>query len=709
MFKNVAPAAPADALAALERAIIGQRYDDAESCKKYVDLLRSLAYDAALFERAMKLLIIVVTREEVAPQAHETQVLASLFHLVLSGTHATIEQRIAVVESLLISPNGRQHAIGVLALKAILKTQHFSAFSNFDFGARSRDFGYWPRSREEVQHWFSTALSLVETLACAGGPAACQTKAILAEKVRGLWLYAASDDEIARVCMTIGKQGFWPEGWLAVRQTLRLCGMGLEPDRLAKLVAIEKALRPADLTQKVRAIVFTSRVQYIDLDEFEDHTTEDVATRMARTEVLARELGKDVANDEAVFAQLLPELMKSDGSLLWFFGQGLVDGAGDRAGTWQRLITALGTTEAAERRLQVLRGYLWELRATDDALATKLLDEAVEHKILATSYPFLQVAVALDAQDVARLKRSLVLEKSPAINYEHLAFGGAVNAVPAPDLCEILLGIAALPSGNDIAVEVLHMRLHSDKNRKHDLAPELIDVGRELMRKIVFTKKNDREDYRLGEICAACLTGAKGAAVVTQICRRLKNAVAKYQTSAYNHDDLLVGLFTAQPAAALEGLCGGDQKALELGMKVLKDASIRKDPVAVVAEEEVLRWCDVKPRTRYPAIANVINISHHAGENTPPRWTSLALRLLETAPDPNAILRSFTSRFMPAEGWNGSLSAILESNAALLDQLEAYPALKETIAVLKIEVLKWIEQERSRENLWNRERDERFE
>jgi hypothetical protein len=340
---------------------------------------------------------------------------------------------------------------------------------------------------------------------------------------------------------------------------------------------------------------------------------------------------------------------------------------------------------------------LWELRATDDALATKLLDEAVEHKILATSYPFLQVAVALDAQDVARLKRSLVLEKSPAINYEHLAFGGAVNAVPAPDLCEILLGIAALPSGNDIAVEVLHMRLHSDKNRKHDLAPELIDVGRELMRKIVFTKKNDREDYRLGEICAACLTGAKGAAVVTQICRRLKNAVAKYQTSAYNHDDLLVGLFTAQPAAALEGLCGGDQKALELGMKVLKDASIRKDPVAVVAEEEVLRWCDVKPRTRY------------AGENTPPRWTSLALRLLETAPDPNAILRSFTSRFMPAEGWNGSLSAILESNAALLDQLEAYPALKETIAVLKIEVLKWIEQERSRENLWNRERDERFE
>ncbi len=57
MFENVAPVAPKDTLAALERAIVGQGDDAAKRCKKYVDLLRSLAYDATLFERAVRLLV----------------------------------------------------------------------------------------------------------------------------------------------------------------------------------------------------------------------------------------------------------------------------------------------------------------------------------------------------------------------------------------------------------------------------------------------------------------------------------------------------------------------------------------------------------------------------------------------------------------------------------------------------------------------------
>jgi hypothetical protein len=276
-------------------------------------------------------------------------------------------------------------------------------------------------------------------------------------------------------------------------------------------------------------------------------------------------------------------------------------------------------------------------------------------------------------------------------------------------LRELLLRIAGLPSGNDVAIEILHMRLDSDKDRKQDIAPDLVDTGRELIQQIVFTKKNDPEDYRLGEIAAVCLTGDKGAAVVTEVCVRLKSAVGKYETSAYRHDDLLVGLFTAQPAAALDGLCGGDQKALEQGIMVLREVGGRRHPLAAVSEEDLLRWCDAEPETRYPAMADIITISERTSENKPPQWTSIALRFLEKSPDPVAILRVFTLHFMPAGGWSGSLSAILESNAVLLDQLEAYSALKDTIAALKIDVRKWIEEERSRESTLYREWDERFE
>ena len=710
MFENIAPVAPEETLAALERVLLTpQGNEAAKECKKYCDLLRSLAYDAALFESAVALLVKIVTAEDINEQSHGTKIFVSLFHLVLSGTHAIIEQRVAVIHSLLASPEEKQRALGVLALKAVLEALHFLSVSSFDFGARSRDFGYWPRTKEDAQHWFAVALLLVETFACGKGPAAAEVRAALAEKFRGLWLSSGCADEIVRVCSAIHKVRFWPEGWLAVRQALDLDGKGFDEERLAKLVALEIGLRPADLLQKVRAIVFSTRWQGVDLDDFEDHSAEEITTRMARTEALAQDLGKAVATDEAVLAELLPEVVTSDGRLLWWFGQGLVTGASDPAKMWNRLVATLAATEEEARRPQVLRGLLCQLRATDAALATALLDETVVHDTLAGLYPFLQVAVPLAASDIARLKRSVALGRAPATAYGYLAYGRATDPIPAPELKELILGIAALPSGQDVAIEVLQMRLHSDIKQEREIAAELIETGRELLQQIVFTRKNDRGDHWLGEIGAVCLAGGKGAAVVVGICQRLKSAVAKYETSASNHDDLLVGLFTAQPIAALDGLCGGDQDALERGIRVLRDVHSRSHPLAVVSDEDLLRWSDIEPEVRYPAMAGIITISTRAGENTPPRWTSLALRFLEKAPDPNAILRIFTSHFSPAGGWSGSLSTILESNATLLDQLEAYPTLRDAVIEQKTQLRNWIEGEQSRERLWNRERDERFE
>jgi hypothetical protein len=85
------------------------------------------------------------------------------------------------------------------------------------------------------------------------------------------------------------------------------------------------------------------------------------------------------------------------------------------------------------------------------------------------------------------------------------------------------------------------------------------------------------------------------------------------------------------------------------------------------------------------------------------------LRCVRNAPNPRVVLREFTSHFRPASGWRGSLATVLESNATLLSQLEAYPALKDAVAEEKAWVMKWIEEERRRETLWDRERDERFE
>ena len=611
-----------------------------------------------------------------------------------------------MLESLLSSSDPKRRALGVAGLKAALEALHFNSVSSFDFGARPRNFGYWPRTAQDVQHWFAAGLKLVEALECGDGLSVPGTRDALAENFRGLWSRGEVCDELANLCRRITKLRFWPEGWLAVRQTLEFDGKGMEAGRLAQLVGIEQDLRPTDVSQKVRSIVLSTRLQDVDFEDFEERPGEDISTKMARAEALARKLGKAIATEEAVLASLLPSLVSSDGRL-WSFGEGLLDGALDATLLWGRLVEALNATEESLRKPQVLRGFLSALHAKAPVLATALLDSSVEHETLSYWYPFLQVAIVLNDEDVARLKRSLTLAKTPVHMYTYLKYGRVTDPIPPSDLKEIVFTIAGMQAGYDVAVEILYMRLHSDKDRKGPIAQDLVGAGRELLRQLSFETKNAREDYQIGAIAKDCLADEQGAALATELCAKLKAAVTTYKTHASYHDDLLTELFKAQPCAALDGLCGGDPEELGRGILVLRDVGSRKCPLAAVPEAELLRWCDQEPWGRYPALACVITVIEQVKDN-PPQWSSVALRFLEQAPDPAAVLQQFVRQFMPSSGW-GSLVTILESNATLLDQLEEYPTLRDAVAQEKERIQEWIKRERSQETAWNREYDERFE
>ena len=181
MFENIAPVSPGAALAALERASGGDPEMAVIVLRQHHSLLRSLAYDPPLFERSASLLALAATQgsdEREAKEASDTFV--SLFTIYLSGTHATIEQRLGLTERLLRSSDPKERSLGLAALDEVLEATHFSSGHRFEFGARSRDYGYRPRSDEDVSRWADIrdlsgeALSaayarLLETLSRQGG------------------------------------------------------------------------------------------------------------------------------------------------------------------------------------------------------------------------------------------------------------------------------------------------------------------------------------------------------------------------------------------------------------------------------------------------------------------------------------------------------------------------------------------------------------
>lgn len=715
MFNNVSPAAPEAALATLERAVLGPDGDNTvASCadSDCVRLIRSLAYDAKLFERCAILLIKLANGARDDGKSNDVAALfTSLFYLYLSGTHAPIEQRLALIKPLLLSDDSNVRSLGLRALKAALESSHFSSVYQFEFGARSRNHGYWPRNANDVKHWYGSALRLAETLACSDLSVAHLVCAAVAGEFRGLWTVACMYDELEHLCFALSEKKFWPEGWLAVRETLKFDSERLTPEIVARLLSVEECLRPKDLLQKVRAIVLSDNMTGFALDDSVDQSSDDSAVWMRKNDALARSLGAAVAGDERVFGELLAELVSKRGRFS-AFGQGLAEGTREPKATWDRLVTQLATKSESEQNVQILAAFLNALHAKNPQLTDTLLDDAAQNDTLAAWYPVLQTAVSIDAMGVDRIRRSLALGRTPVGRYEIFAWGGAPDQLSGQDLKELVLTIAAKPNGFETAVEILGMRLYSDDRKKQEHKPELLAAGRELLRQLTFTKRNQREDHRLGRLSKFCLIGKEGAATTQEICRKLKASVARYETRSFNHADLLGNLLTAQPAAALDVLCSGDAAEIKEGVRIIEDAGRYggKNLLDTLSEADILSWCDKQPRVRYPIVATGITVSLAAEETGRRRWTDRALILLKNAPDRVALLGEFIRRFRPMS-WSGSLATIMAANAKLLDELDGYSdlAFTEFIARERARLSKEIEAERRTETLADRARDERFE
>jgi hypothetical protein len=236
VLHNIAPVAPEDTLAAFERVITGENGATAiPECREHANLLCTLAYDPALFARCIELLVRLETAEPLDPKAPGIKLFASLFQVILSGTHASLEQRIERVRALLTSDIEARRALGMIALRAMLTTGNITSTAAFDFGARPRDVGYWPATNDEVQHWFSVSLQTAE--AAANDPRTnTAVRNALADKFDGLW-FGSNQSELARIARSLNSVEPWPEGWLTIRDMLDLHGSNMPVESHTALVA----------------------------------------------------------------------------------------------------------------------------------------------------------------------------------------------------------------------------------------------------------------------------------------------------------------------------------------------------------------------------------------------------------------------------------------------------------------------------------------
>jgi hypothetical protein len=701
VFEHVLPVVPDAGLDAFGR--LGQSATGPASLVPFSTSIRLLAWEASKFDRCVDLLIAIAKASGAFDNTNDAaNYFKSLFHLWLSGTHATVEQRVAVAKRLLHSSDAQDVKLGEMALDALIEAHHFTSFLAHEFGAHSRDYGYQPKTNKEVEHWYKVVLDLAVDVGNSKLPSVGFARAALAKELRPLWGVAALRPTLTVHAKSLNKTAHWRDGWIGFRQTLRFDFKTKTGKGYKELAALEEMLRPTDTGQRVRAILLTGRTYGLDFEDSEEDGSP------AKLGTVSLKLGKEVAANPKAFAALLPELVSSNGQL-FEFGRGLVAEASKPKAIWDTLAKAYRKQPAGNRNDLVLRGAVAGIADKDRALATTIVDSLLTDPDLAPLVPTMQMVLGVDAEGVARLKKSLKTGLTPIGAYGYLQMGRAVETTPPKPLRELLSEIAKQKDGPDIAIEILHMRLFNDRENSNPVETDIKASGRELLGIIPFDDKDDRLDHDAAVVVKKCLDDKAGVPVARAMCKRLKASILSYKVNAANFNDMLAALAKVQPLELLNGLLGGPDARKTV--RVMHTMRIhRTNLLSGIPEDVLFQWCKQKPKERFPIAANVIAATEPADEDAEKQFTPLALRLIEEAPEPVKVLEVLARRLEPTS-WSGSRASILEQNATVLIPLITHK--KKIIAKFaqecKARFDEAVARERASELKESRQTDERFE
>src|SRR6185295_10340349 len=211
-----------------------------------------------------------------------------------------------------------------------------------------------------------------------------QVRIVLARHLRALVNRVGVLDELDDVVKQFAGEG-WPDGWIAVRRTIRLDVEHMPAEIARRLHRMEAELHPHDLTQRVHAYVLSRTHSYMDMVESEEGEGEGSADFKRGREKVGQaieQLGREVSAAPDVLIQLLPDLLRSTSGQLWHFGRGLALGASSPITLWQLFRSELAALSANERNVLLMQGFIAAAMSRDVGIANQLLDEAVTDSVL---------------------------------------------------------------------------------------------------------------------------------------------------------------------------------------------------------------------------------------------------------------------------------------------------------------------------------------
>ncbi|QFI38802.1 hypothetical protein FR932_13545 [Moritella marina ATCC 15381] len=645
--------------------------------KQYIDitrLIRSISYEVQHFDQCAKLLCKFALSENKGENNNSIrEILKSLFQLYLSGTHATKEQRLNVINGLINTATQTHQELALELLDSSLEASHFSSSYNFDFGANSRDFGYTPKTNQDIKDWYTLFINYTVKLITSGSSSSIPAKEILGKNLRSLWRQNNLRDLIESSCLKIVSSGMWNDGFSAINSILRFDCKSSDENEIERLKSLAEQLSPKSIIDDIEMYVLADKWAFYELEEFDDEG-KLIEHGYKKGEEYSQELGFKLAGTDSELLESLLTILLSYGgtsSNLFEFGTGCAQGIQNNNELLYITVAALEQIPEKKRNLDFLRGQINYLSKHNIELTNTFLDNLIVNPILKQHFIWVQLSYTINSEAIIRILKDLKENISPIWMYKNLACGRKHEPIPDDILCDILDLIWQKSDGQEVAIDLLSMRFHGFKNKKDYIVSDLLkSKSASLLALFDYSKKRNHfnnKDYSFTQIANVCFSNNTNKDHAVSVFTNIKKRILDHTIGRIDLPDFLSAMIQMHPILALEVFIGDGSEVSPLLRNAIKSRFDKKtSPFSTVETQSTLEWCDKNPEDRYLKLASIITPDRSTEQSI--EWTPLAIELLKNAPEPIKVLDEYSSNLYPTS-WTGSRAQILESKLPLFDVL----------------------------------------
>ena len=730
VLNYIAPTAPESLLLDwIETDLIdfSYQYEPQSSSPKrelVLKLLQLLAYEPSAFERCTSLLIRLAQHENESNDYDTARNrLTRFFQAYLSGTHASVKQRIAIVNECISSGSANLKTLGFNMLSTALDGRAtWVMFGMNEFGARSRDFGFHPSSDELVE-WYSAFVDVAVQLGNSGEleleePA----RRILADKLRELWSQGTLAEKLVKAARDLHTHHPWFEGWQAIRTIVYFDYSGRSQDGILEelpdsLTILNNELKPDDLISLIMTYVLSSEpfscIFNTDSRYGDSRGYEQAAMQRADKAV---QLGKEFSESGHKLSELGGKLFAGIGSpFCSAFGRGLAQGSQDLKVCWQQLSEHLERHCENSNDFAIFAGFIEEVCSIESDLAYELLDQCAEHKLL--KHALVGLHPKLKAFTESDLNRCTSLLDETDISpwmYESILWREEYDSLPKALIVELAQRLLLKSNGDDVVLHALSMRLHGKDADVDTLGLELRHMGlRAAIQRIQRSPSGNTEsmNYHMEIVISSALRFQGNDAEKLEWLDTIFSIIDRTYGNLYSFETTIETTAELMTEEFLERIFEGTVEQQRRNLSFIRYNDMYRSPFAKIDIDILIQWCCAQNNSGvWPVVAMGIKLWSKEEKQNAVLLSEAAIKLLEAAPKAEEILAVYAERVTPSS-WSGSRSHVMQPRADAISKLFKHKRVDISVAARAFcaPLEKLIAQEIKREQQEGVEQEQRFE